>query len=220
MIDSFGLQKLQTWLSPGFPVGGFAWSAGLETAISDRLVTDARSTIAWIAGLLEAGSARTDAILLAHSHRWCLDAEHLLELAELSAALTPASERLEEAAAMGQAFGQACTAWPETGLAPLPDPCPYPVAVGAIAGAHEIDLRSTLAGFLTAFVHSQVSVAVRLVPIGQVAGLRAVVALEPGVAKLAEFAAGADLQDIGGIAYAADIAQMRHEQLQPRLFRS
>lgn len=220
MTDSIGLQKLQTWLSPGFPVGGFAWSAGLETAIAEGLVTDPESTIAWIAGGLEAGSARTDAILLAHAHRCCMDAENLCELADLSVALTSAAERLEETTAMGQAFAQACAAWPETALTSLPDSCPYPVSVGAIAGVHRIELHATLAAFLTAAVHSQISVAVRLVPIGQTAGLRAVVALEPDVAQLAEFAAEASLQDIGGIAYTADIAQMRHEQLQPRLFRS
>jgi len=33
MTEPAALQKLLTWLSPAFPVGAFAWSAGLETAI-------------------------------------------------------------------------------------------------------------------------------------------------------------------------------------------
>jgi urease accessory protein len=45
-------------------------------------------------------------------------------------------------------------------------------------------------------------------------------ALEPQAAKLAAFAESATLDDIGGIAYAADIAQMQHETLEPRIFRS
>ena len=37
---------------------------------------------------------------------------------------------------------------------------------------------------------------------------------------LAEEAGLATLDDIGSIGYAADIAQMRHETLEPRIFRS
>jgi urease accessory protein len=94
------------------------------------------------------------------------------------------------------------------------------VAVGAIAAAQDIGLRETLIGYLTAAAHTQVSVAVRLVPLGQTAGLQVMAGLEPAVAALAATAATASLDDIGGIAYAADIAQMRHETLGTRIFRS
>ncbi|MFT5948341.1 MAG: urease accessory protein, partial [Paracoccaceae bacterium] len=32
---------LAAWLSPGYPVGAFAWSHGLENAVAEGLVTDA-----------------------------------------------------------------------------------------------------------------------------------------------------------------------------------
>ena len=102
----------------------------------------------------------------------------------------------------------------------MPEPCPYPIAVGAVAAAHQIDLADTLLAWLTATVHGQVSVAVRLVPLGQTDGLRVMSALEPRVAELAQAAASATLADLGSIAYAADIAQMRHETLATRIFRS
>jgi urease accessory protein len=110
--------------------------------------------------------------------------------------------------------------WPVEALARLPSPCPYPVVVGAVAAGHGIGLDDTLIAFLTAAVHGQVSVAVRLVPLGQTDGLRVMAALEPLVAELAAAATTAGLADIGSIAYAADIAQMRHETLEPRIFRS
>ena len=69
----------------------------------------------------------------------------------------------------------------------LPNPCPYPIAIGAVAAAHGIDRVATLAAYLTALVQTQVSVAVRLVPLGQVAGLAVIAALEPAVAALAAF---------------------------------
>lgn len=220
MVDQSGLQKLLVWLSPAFPVGGFAWSAGLESAIAEGRVTDSATTQNWIDGGLCHGGAWTDAILLAEAFRACADHNQLAELADLAIALTPARERLAEITTTGEAFIVAARTWPSGGYARLPHPCPYAIAVGAIAAGHEIGLEETLAAFLTANVHAQVSVAVRLVPIGQTQGLRIMAAIESTIAALASNAAIATLTDLGTIGYAADIGQMRHETLETRIFRS
>jgi urease accessory protein len=220
MADLTALQRLLTWLSPAFPVGTFAWSQGLETAIADGRVADAATLKDWIGGSLAHGALKTDAILLAHAYRDETDPAKLAELAELGLALTAASERHFEAALTGETFGIAARAWPSDVFARLLQPCPYPVVVGAVAGAQQIGLDETLIGYLTASVHSQVSVAVRLVPLGQTAGLQVMAGLETAVAALAKTAANASLDDIGGIAYGADIAQMRHETIGTRVFRS
>jgi urease accessory protein len=214
------LQKLVTWLSPAFPVGAFAWSAGLETVIADRRVTDSERLQSWIGGALLHGGIRTDAILLAHAHRAHTDPSALSDLADLSLALVSSRERWLEQTITGDSYVRAAQHWPAETLARLPEPCPYPIAVGAIAAAHEIDLIDTLLAWLTATVHGQVSVAIRLVPLGQTDGLKLMSALEPRVAALAQTAATTSLADLGAIAYAADIAQMRHETLEPRIFRS
>jgi urease accessory protein len=220
MTSDSGLQKLLTWLSPAFPVGAFAWSAGLETAIVTGTVHDRTTTQHWVAGVLDHGSLRTDAILFAHAYRASDDAATLRDLADLCLALTPARERHDETTITGSAFATAARAWPNPVLNNLPDPCPYPVAVGAIAAGHDIALSAALLAYLTAAVHSQVSVAVRLVPIGQSDGLAIMAALEPGVASMATLCQHATLDDIGAVAYAADIAQMAHETLTTRVFRS
>lgn len=220
MTGTTALQRLLTWLSPAFPVGTFAWSQGLETAIADGRVTNAATLKDWIGGSLTRGALKTDAILLAHAYRAEADGAALAELAELGLALTAASERYFETSLTGETFAIAARAWPSDVFAWLPQPCPYPVVVGAVAGAQEIGLAETLIGYLTASVHSQVSVAVRLVPVGQTAGLQVMAGLEAAVAALAETAANATLDDVGGIAYAADIAQMRHETIGTRVFRS
>jgi urease accessory protein len=220
MTTPAALQKLVTWLSPAFPVGAFAWSAGLETAIADRRVTDSERLQTWIEGALLHGGIKTDAILLAAAWRAYADASSLSELADLSLALLSSRERWMETTITGDSYVRATRHWPAETLARLPDPCPYPIAVGTIAAAHDIDLVDTLLAWLTATVHGQVSVAVRLVPLGQTDGLRVMSALEPCIAALAHTAASATLADLGAIAYAADIAQMRHETLEPRIFRS
>lgn len=220
MTDPSALQKLLTWLSPAFPVGAFAWSQGLETAIADRRVHDATTLRDWIYGSLAHGGLKTDAILLSHAHSSQLDSARLQDLADLAFALIAPAERHLETGLTGDAFAIAARAWPSDIFARLPRPCPYPIAVGAIASAQGIGVAETLIGYLTTSIHSQVSVAVRLVPLGQTAGLQVMAGLEPAVATLAVAATTASLDDIGGIAYAADIAQMRHETLGTRVFRS
>ena len=64
MSERGDLQKLLTWLSPAFPVGAFAWSAGLETAIVDRRIHDRTTTHDWIEASLANAGLRTDAIQL------------------------------------------------------------------------------------------------------------------------------------------------------------
>ena len=220
MSEHRDLQKLLTWLSPAFPVGAFAWSAGLEAAIVAGTVHDRATTEAWIVGLLHHGGIRTDAILFAHAHRAATDPAALRDLADLCLALTPARERHDETTITGAAFATAAKAWPTPVLANLPAPCPYPIAVGAIAAGHAIDLAAALLAWLTATVHGQVSVAVRLVPIGQSDGLAIMAALETPIAAMATLCQHATLDDIGAVAYAADIAQMAHETLTTRIFRS
>src|SRR5687768_5288404 len=104
MSASSDLQKLLTWLSPAFPVGAFAWSAGLEAAIVARTVHDRATTQQWVEGNLTQGSIRNDAILLAHAHRAATDPAQLQDLADLCLALTPARERHDETTITGNAF--------------------------------------------------------------------------------------------------------------------
>ena len=220
MTEPAALQKLLTWLSPAFPIGAFAWSAGLETAIANHTLSDSGTLKNWLCGALAHGGIRTDAIFLAHAFSAQADIAALSDAADLYLALTPASERRAETLTTGDSFAIAAAAWPSDVFSRLPNPCPYPIAVGAVAAAQNIGLADTLIAFLTAAIHSQVSVAVRLVPLGQTAGLKVTAALEPQIAALAAFAATATLDDLGAIAYAADIAQMRHETLGTRIFRS
>ncbi len=85
---------------------------------------------------------------------------------------------------------------------PTYPPLPLPGRRRAVAGSHGLDVEQTVLAFLTAAVHGQVSVAVRLIPIGQSDGLAIMAALETDIAALARHAAAAGLEDIGTIAYA------------------
>lgn len=212
------LLRLLTWLSPAFPVGSFGFSHGLETAIREGGVNDVRSLTGWIAALLEHGSAWTDAVLAKAAWTAVTAEDHVAldEIAELAEAMAPSLERRRETMAQGEAFLTAVAAW-------SPPPiirAPYPVALGAAAGAACLPLEPALMAWLHAFAANLVSVAVRAVPLGQSDALQVIAALEPVIIRAAARAAESTLDDLGSATLNSDIAAMRHETLDGRLFGS
>jgi urease accessory protein len=65
-----------------------------------------------------------------------------------------------------------------------------------------------------------ISAGVRLIPLGQTDGQRVLAALEPLVVATTQRAFGVPLDAVGGAAFRADLASMRHETQYTRLFRS
>ena len=215
MITDAQLLRLQTWLSPAFPVGAFGYSHGLETVIQARTIAAADDLGAWIAGLIEFGSGWTDAVLFTAAWRAAGEAALLADIAELAQALSPSMERRRETLGQGEAFLIAAEAWGEP---PLRGAVAYSVAVGAICGDAGIPLQASLAAFLHAFAASLISVAVRLVPLGQIQGVAVIAALESLLLATAERAAVSSLDSLGAAALLSDIASMQHETLASRIF--
>ena len=221
MTEESHLLRLLTWLSPAFPTGGFAYSHGLEWAVESGDARSIAGLIAWLVDILEHGSGRTDAILLRHAHRAGADHAALHDIADLAAALPGCRERALETTAQGRAFLNAALAWNTPVLAALKGRAiAYPVAVGAVAVAHGIDEERAALGFLHAFCANLVSAAVRIIPLGQQAGLRCMAALEPVLIAVADDSRSATLDDIGSASLRADLAAMHHETQYTRLFRT
>jgi urease accessory protein len=201
------LLRLLTWLSPAFPTGGFAYSHGLEWAVEAGDVTNAATLEAWVRDVIAHGSGRNDVILLRHAHRG-------EDVADLALALAPSLERRRETLLLGEAFAAAAAPWGGTNSAP------YPVAVGRLGARNAVQEDSLAAAYLNAFTASLVSAAVRLVPLGQQAGLRVLAALHPVIVDTVAETRAATLTDLGGACFRSDIAAMRHETQYTRLFRS
>ena len=90
----------------------------------------------------------------------------------------------------------------------------------AAAAAHAIRLNDALPVYLNAFTANLVSVGVRLIPIGQNAGLGILAALHPVILATAERAATSSLDDLASSTVLSDMASMRHETQYSRVFRT
>lgn len=220
MTETRSLLRLMTWLSPAFPVGGFNYSHGLEQAVAQSLVTERESLKDWICVLLSQGSAWNDAVLVAEAWRLAAERQDLAEVADLAEALAGSAERHLETMNQGIAFLAASRAWPLPVHDELADGVAWPVAVGAVAGASGIALEAVLAAFLHAFIANQVQAALRLMPLGQSAGVSVLAEIEPEIAVVAARAARSTLDDLGSSALNAEIAAMNHETLNSRIFRT
>jgi urease accessory protein len=219
MADATALLRLLTWMSPAFPTGGFAYSHGLEWSVEAGDVTNEAALIGWCQDMVTHGSLWQDVILLRHAYRAA--PEELAALVVLAVALAPSAERLLESIAQGTAFALASASWPVPLLANWGDePLPYPIAVGVLAAGQQIGEDDVALAYLHAGTANFISAAVRLIPLGQMAGLRAQAALEPYCLRAAQLTAHATLDDIGTASWGADIASMNHETQHTRLFRS
>ncbi|MDP3526201.1 MAG: urease accessory protein UreF [Hoeflea sp.] len=219
MTESGSLLKLMSWLSPVFPVGGFAYSAGLEQAVHAGHVRDLDSLADWIDAQITLGALWNDVVLLIEAHRSSGDRATIDGLSELCLALCVARERRDETLNQGTSFLEAVAHWVRPDLLPGRG-APLPVVVGAAAGLERIDPRLTAGAYLHAFVSNQLQCAIRLSVVGQDGAASALASLEPAIGRTAERAAAATLDDLGGAAFIADSAAMTHETLQPRLFLS
>jgi len=206
------LLTLVQWLSPSFPIGGFAWSHGLETAIAIGAVSSAATLERWLAGILAEGSGRNDAILLAH----VLNGGDADEADALARALAAAPEREAESLSHRTAFMATTGALTGAGGPALM----LPVAVGLRARDLHLPAATVLQLYLQGFAANLVLAAVRLVPLGQTEGQKVLADLAPLVSRLSRELADAGPEDLGGGAFAADIAAMAHEHQDVRLFRS
>ncbi len=207
------LLRLTRWLSPAFPLGSFAYSHGLEWAVSTGEVRDGIELQAWIGAILRFGSGRQDAILLTMARRDVADPD---ELAELAAALAAGAERLTETSEQGRAF-VAATGGAADGLG---ETCPLPVALGIRSRSLALADTTVSALYLSAFAGNLVSCGQRLLPLGQLAAQGVLEALEPVIAAVARDAAGCGADDLHSGTPGADLAALAHETQAVRLFRS
>lgn len=207
-----GRLTLQQWLSPSFPVSAFAYSHGLEWAISEGHVTDASTLKDWLLTVLQTGSGGVDGALVAAAAR----GEDLTALSELAEALASSAERWAETRDQGAAFVATTNALYDETLPAMP----YPVAFGARAGKLGLPVAEIVSLYLQAFAANLISAAVRFVPLGQTEGQKVSAALHPVLHQLGAELAEQPVDQIASGAVMSDFAAMAHETMDVRIFKS
>ncbi len=218
------LNLLMIWFSPAYPVGSFAYSHGLEAAVTKGSVTDPGQLRDWVGTMMLHGSGRSDGVIFREAHTAVRSGDNgrLDEIAELSAALLPTEELALECRAQGEAFFKASSeVWPaERMSAARLDSPTYPVAAAVTCASHDVPLSPSLASWYHSTASALVSAGVRLIPLGQTQGLKVLASLSECVARACRQAQTVCLDEIGSAAPLMEIDSIHHETQYSRLFRS
>ena len=222
--------RLLQLASPTLPVGAFAYSAGLETAVERGWVHDRASAAAWIGEQLGHGIARLDLPLLLWMHAaWSAGdpARARAHSAWLLACRETAELRAQERhlgralAALLADIGEPALAAAARDLAGAgADDASFALLFALAAAYWGIDAQAAAEGYGFAWTEAQCAAAVRLVPLGQTDGQIATATLSADIGAIAEAALATGLDELGTAAPGLELCAMHHETQYTRLFRS
>ncbi|GMV58044.1 MAG: hypothetical protein AMXMBFR72_11560 [Betaproteobacteria bacterium] len=206
--------------SPALPVGGFAYSQGLEKAIEDGVVHDTASAQRWIEDLLLLNLARFEAPLWLRAFDAFARSDPSA-FAALSSELLAARETAELRAETRQMGASMLRLFPALGLPALAvEPIAYPAAFAAACAGLGIDREAGLAAYLWAWIENQVLAAVKTVPLGQQAGQQILIALREPLVRAVQLAAQLRDDELGTAPVAFAIMSAQHELQYSRIYRS
>ncbi|GAA5160202.1 urease accessory protein UreF [Viridibacterium curvum] len=222
------LARLLHLASPALPVGAFSYSQGLEWAVESGAVTNEALAQQWISDALHFALARCEApALIGLMRAW--QAGDSAEVQRLNAEFIATRETAElraETLQMGYSLARLLRDLPD-----MPDrirethagmtEIAFPTAWAAAAAHWQLGEEDAATTYLWAWLENQVMAAVKLVPLGQTAGQRMLVALSPALTQLAATAIErADAQDWENFTPGMTLASSQHETQYTRLFRS
>jgi urease accessory protein len=209
------------------PIGGFAFSGGLESAIQKRTVFDAASLHGFVRTAVEQAS-RGDAIAVICAHRAALagDIEELVRIDELVLSRKLSGETRAMSVRMGRKFAE--LAAQVTGTAEMQDwrgrvvsgvtPGCYPVALAVNFAAQRLSARDAFVVHQYGVAATILSAALRLMRVSHIDTQRMLFELSAGSDASYEIAARSDLEAMAGFAPMTEILASVHVKAHVRLF--
>jgi len=208
--------------SPTLPVGGFAYSQGLEQALEEGWVHDLDSARVWISDSLRLFLGRQELPLWLHCYQAVSvgDTPLFINLNQEIIALRETAESRLESLQMGQSLGKLFDQWTATHLIEPDQIMSFTAAHAALCALRKIDSSAGLTSYAWAWTENQVLAAMKLVPLGQRAGQSLLHDLKPVIAQVIKRASDVPLEAIGSAAVGLAITATHHETQYSRLFRS
>ncbi|MFZ5896582.1 MAG: urease accessory protein UreF [Myxococcota bacterium] len=210
--------------SAALPIGAFAYSQGMERAVSLAHVHDAPSAQRWIGGLLEHNVLTSDVPLLAALHAaWLRDElDEVFRLSDLLFAMRGSHELREEERQLGSALMRLLSRlgverakiWPQRERVTLA------AAFALSAVTWEIPSEACALAYCFAWVEAQVGAATRLIPLGQSAAQGILSQVLELASRNLPMALARSEADVSASAPGQALLSAAHETEYSRLFRS
>ena len=205
-------------------MGAYAYSQGLESAVERGWVHDEASAGEWILGLLDHTVRRLDLPIFARLYRaWqAADVETVRRWNARLYASREAAELQREDRHLGAALARLLSDLGIQDAEPwrnAPRVC-FATLFSLAAARWDIPLREAATGYAWTWTENQVIAATRLIPLGQTASQRLLVAAGPVIATAVVDSLALADEDIGAAAPGLALAGALHETQYSRLFRS
>jgi urease accessory protein len=225
--NSGSLARLLQFGDSMFPIGGFSFSCGLESAVQTGVVHDRATLHAFARTALEQ-AARGDGIALVAAHCAAAkgDVEALIAIDRQVLARKPSDEARTMSTRMGRKFteiGVEVVGAPliKTWLARIAEaatPGCYPVALAVNFAAQGLSAREAFLVHHYGVATAILGAALRLMRVSHVDTQAILYDLNAGVDVAYETAAAAQLSDMAGFAPLSDILAAVHTKAHVRLF--
>lgn len=221
---SVSLMRLMQLTSPSLPVGAFAYSGGLESAVEIGLLHDLSSTQSWVKNIMQDGLARLDVPLFYRIYgAWLANEKVALKsLNNQLFAQRETSELQAEDAHMGGALSRLLSdlEMTETALWTRAERVSFTTMFALASVKWQIDVDQAATGLVWSWLENQVAAAIKLVPLGQTDGQRLIGQLLQEIPALLEQAQQLTDDEIGSSLPMLAILSAQHETQYSRLFRS
>ena len=226
-MHASALLHLLQLASPSLPIGAYSYSQGLETALEKKLVTNEASAREWMIDTLHEVVARFEAPVL-----WRLlqafsvqDEAAVTEWTERFIASRDTAEFRAETIQMGYSLAKLAidlklADGPLLGILQAQPEVPLPTALAYAAVALNVPHEAALLGSLFSWAENQVLVCVKSVPLGQVAGQRLLLSLQPELEIAAHTAQQLADHELSNWSPGLSLLSMQHEVQYSRLYRS
>jgi urease accessory protein len=210
-----------------FPVGGFAFSGGLESAIQQRVVTDVQTLQAYARTALDQ-AAMGDGVALVWAHRAATagDLDEVVRIDEQVYARKLSSETRTMSVRMGKKFAEMSTeviggpllaAWLERIAGGVTPGC-YPVSLAVNFATQNLPARDAFVIHQYGVASMILGAALRLMKVSHVDTQRILYRLDAGADAAYEAAAATRLADMAGFAPLTEILAAVHVKAHVRLF--
>lgn len=222
--DAGALLRLLQLASPALPVGAYAYSQGLEWAVEARWVHDEPSLADWLQAQLVESFARVDLPVFARLYAAARsdDDPAMRHWSRQLLALRETRELVADDCDRGHALARLLRDLGVTAAAPWAtrDDAPFAALAALAAATWDVPLAPALHAHAWSWLENQVIVGVKLIPLGQVAGQRQLLALAETIPAACDAALALGDDEIGGSLPIVALASSLHETQYTRLFRS
>jgi len=201
---------LTQWLSPSYPIGAYNFSQGLEYAVKASLVYNEETLTDWLSENLERGYFWNDAIFVKLSFFIETD-DQLEKLVELINAFSTSKARLDEQILQGKAFSK---------VTPNSKDAPYPISLGISAKNYDMKIEEVIPLYLQSCLSNIISVAQRLLPIGQTEAVKILRDLFPKIEEVSKLVLRSSETDILSSCYLTDSCSIFQETIDGKIFKS